>query len=128
MTTHNGAEQPLDHQSWPQQYDGIHKRSQFSRRRVAQHEFLEGKSDNYLGMQGYTTLQEILDKLSEIAPGVPASEILLNFWQLRWTTDATPEEIAEREAKKAAAAANSEKWERETLARLTEKYGPPDVH
>lgn len=122
--THNGAEQPLDHQSWPKQYDGIHKRSSFSRRRTQAIPELAHKTDNYLGMNGYTTLSELRAKLDEVAPGVAEDEILLNFWQLRWTTDATPEEIAARETHRARVAENSEKWERDTLARLLAKYGP----
>lgn len=118
---------PLDSLTWPQQYDNIYRRSEFSRRRVMANPDLGDKSDNYLGMQGYTTLEDLISRLEELAPGVSPSEVLINFWQLRWTSDATPAEIAERAERKRRSAEHGEKWERDTLSRLYEKYGAPEA-
>jgi hypothetical protein len=117
-----GADQPLDHLGWPAQYSGIHKRSEFSQRRVHAMPELSTKMDNYLGERGYTTLQDLLEKISEVAPGIPASEILVNYWQLRWTDDATEEELAEKARRQERADQSRAKYERETYERLREKF------
>lgn len=70
------------------------------------------------------TLTELIEHLTKVAPGVKVDEVTVAFNCVKWLRPATPEEVAEREAGDKVRAARHEEWERRTLARLLEKYGP----
>lgn len=80
---------------------------------------------NYVAMEYDTTLADVITWATEHAAGIPFEEIRINFSTFSWEDDATADEIAAYEREQAAQAARTEKWEREHLAKLTEKYGVP---
>ncbi|MCW2165387.1 hypothetical protein B0I12_002542 [Microbacterium hydrothermale] len=71
-------------------------------------------------------LSELIDYVQEHARDVPLSEIMLNWATVSWQDEATPEEIAVWQDKEKRKAEARERWERETLAKLTAKYGAVD--
>lgn len=100
---------------------------------MSDHEFHEPRwtwlsKDNdtrvgYMGMDGRVSLDALIEHLRVVAPDALLGDVYLNYATVKWTRAATPEELAEREAAAARQAARQEEWERDTLARLIEKYG-----
>lgn len=115
---------PLDDMPYKTWYAGVIKRARFNQRRRTKNPEIEHKRDNYLGVEGYVTVADLLEKLEEVAPGVPREEILIHYWQLRWMTDATPEELIEDEERSRRVAEGQAKWKREQWSRLVEEFGP----
>jgi hypothetical protein len=76
----------------------------------------------YLGMEGRVTLREILDHFAEKYPHVDTMDLQFNFATVVWDEPPTPDDIADRQRRRADHAARTERWERETLERLTAKY------
>lgn len=77
---------------------------------------------NYVAMDTETTLADVLAWANENV-SVPFDRITINFSTFSWTDDATDEEKDAWDREEEVRAARTEKWEREQLARLTEKYG-----
>lgn len=86
-----------------------------------------GVSDRvaYMAMDGRISIAELIEKMKEIAPGVPLDQIEVNWATVRWSRPPNAEEIAERVAAGEANRVRQDEWERKTLARLLEKYGIP---
>ena len=80
---------------------------------------------NYVAMDRKVTLAELNAWAAENIPGTPPEDILVNFSTFSWEDDATEEEKDAWDREKAAQAARTERWEREQLAHLTQKYGSP---
>jgi hypothetical protein len=80
----------------------------------------------YLAVDGRITIKELLTLMDELAPGVEIADIAVNWATVVWSRPATDEELAERARHDARAAARHAAWEREALARLYARYGPPD--
>jgi hypothetical protein len=81
----------------------------------------------YVGVKGRISIAELIARMQEIAPGVGLDDIDVNFATVKWTRPANAEELAERQAWDDRQRERQEKWERETLARLTAKYGSGEV-
>lgn len=79
----------------------------------------------YLGMEGRITIEDIFAHFAEHYPHVDPMKLELNFATATWDEPASPEDIEHRRKQRADYALRQEKWERETLERLTEKYGIP---
>lgn len=73
-------------------------------------------------LEGEWTLDGLLTWLADNAPDSP-EQIGVRGATLTWIGPATEEELAERAKWVAAHDARTEKYERETYARLKEKYG-----
>lgn len=82
---------------------------------------------NYLGMHGRISVASLLSHMATIAPHVTPDQMLLNFATVTWTDASTPEERDERIARKEAAQARTDAWERETYERLHAKFAAADV-
>jgi hypothetical protein len=82
------------------------------------------RRQNYVAMDPDATLADVVAWAEENVT-VPLDEILIHFSTFSWEDAATDAEIAAWEAEQEAQAARTEKWEREHLAKLTAKYGPP---
>ncbi|SDH56144.1 hypothetical protein [Microbacterium sp. 77mftsu3.1] len=80
---------------------------------------------NYVSMDTDVTLADLVSWVTANVHGVAHEEITVHYSTLRWEDDATEEEKDAWDAEQAAQAVRTEKWEREQLARLTEKYGAP---
>lgn len=79
---------------------------------------------NYVAMQTTVTLADVIAWARQNT-GVAPEEVTLHFSTMRWEDDATVEEIAAWEKEERDRAARAEAWERERLAELFTKYGPP---
>lgn len=79
----------------------------------------------YMAVDGRISLADLNTLMAEVAPGVNPADIKVNWATAVWDRDATDDEIAKRTLAEAAWEARHEKWERETLAKLTAKYGSP---
>lgn len=77
----------------------------------------------YMAVDGRITIHELIEHMQRVAPYVSLSEIEINWATVVWHRPATAEEIAVRRQAEAHWEARHEKWERETYARLAEKYG-----
>jgi hypothetical protein len=75
-----------------------------------------------LGMEGRVTLREILDHFAEKYPHVDPMCLEFNFATVVWDEPPTADDMADRQKRRADHAARTERWERETLERLTAKY------
>lgn len=80
--------------------------------------------NGYLAMDGRMTLAELIERMTEVAPGVPLEEININWATVVWSRPATPEEEAERAEQRRRHDQRREAWELETLDRLLAKYRP----
>jgi hypothetical protein len=78
--------------------------------------------NGYMAVDGRVTIAELIEHMRQVAPGVSLDEINVNWATVVWSRPGTDEEIADRRQAEALWEARHEKWERETLARLTEKY------
>jgi len=76
----------------------------------------------YQFVEGRHTIPDIIADLKSW--GADWETVELNY-SATWTDDPTPEEIEKHRQWVARAAERTEVWERETLVRLTEKYGTP---
>lgn len=76
----------------------------------------------YLSMRGRVSMADLIAHMSEIAPGVSLDDIDVNFGTVTWTRPANADELSRRAEQIEAQRVRQERWERETLARLTEKY------
>jgi hypothetical protein len=83
------------------------------------------KRSNYLAMDGRVSVADLLAYMALNHPSVHPSEMMLNFGTLTWVDDATPEELEQMRRWEEERGRKTEEWERATLQRLTEKYGPP---
>ena len=77
----------------------------------------------YLAMDGRMSIAELIERMRTVAPGVALEDMQINWATVVWTRPATAEELAVRRAADARQRERLEQWDRETLARLTEKYG-----
>lgn len=77
----------------------------------------------YVAVDGRITIAELIVRMQELAPDVSLEDIEVNFATVTWTRPANAEELVARRASVDRQRARHEKWERETLARLTKKYG-----
>lgn len=102
-------------------HPGVVRRRRYPKRDVDRNY----RRDNFVAMEYHVTVADVLAWLAENAPGIPLDQIIANYATLRWEDDATAEEITTYERQEVARAARTEEWEREQLAKLTEKYGPP---
>jgi len=80
----------------------------------------------HMGMTGRISVASLLAHMATIAPEITPEQMLINFSTLKWTEPSTEEDRAQREAWLARQAERTEKWERETLARLIKVYGVPE--
>lgn len=76
----------------------------------------------YMAVDGRMSIAELIEHLRTVAPGVDPADIQINWATAVWSRPGTAEEIDQRRRVEAAHEARHEAWERETLARLTEKY------
>lgn len=83
---------------------------------------LPGIRSNYLGMSGRVSMATLLAHLATVAPDVKPEQFMVNFATIRWIEEATEEEIQEEVDGAVAYALRREKWEREQLRTLMEKY------
>lgn len=79
----------------------------------------------YLGMEGRVTVRQVIEHFAETYPNVDPMDVELNYATAVWEEPATDEDRAKREAWAAKQAERTERWERETFARLQAKYGAP---
>lgn len=79
----------------------------------------------YMAVDGRVSLAELVAHMHQIAPYASLDDIQVNFATVKWTRPGTADEVAEREEQHRRWQERLEKWERETLARLTQKYGAP---
>lgn len=79
----------------------------------------------YMAVDGRMTIDELIEHMRVVAPGVDPADIRVNWATVTWTRPATVEELAQRKQAHDRWEARHEEWERKTLARLTEKYGVP---
>lgn len=79
--------------------------------------------NGYLAMDGRVSLADLNAWMQNYAPGVAPEEIMVNWATVVWSRPATNQELAERAEQRAAWDKRHEAWERETLAKLTAKYG-----
>lgn len=77
----------------------------------------------YQTMEGRIPIPELIATYEET--GVDWRKVELNYATATWTEPPTQEEVDKQALWDAQSAARTEKWERETLARLTAKYGAP---
>jgi len=77
----------------------------------------------YLAVDGRVTLAELNDLMLRVAPGVSPAAIEINWATIVWDREATAEEIAQRREAERRHDERHEAWERETYARLRDKYG-----
>jgi hypothetical protein len=77
----------------------------------------------YLAMDGRVSLDQLIETMRELAPDVAPRDIQVNWATVVWSRPATPEELAERQQWRDRQAERTERWERDTLARLARKYG-----
>jgi hypothetical protein len=75
-----------------------------------------------VSIDGTVSIAELISHMQKIAPGSNVDDCQINFGTVRWTRPATAEELAEREQDYERQRVRREKWERDTLQRLTEKY------
>lgn len=80
----------------------------------------------YLGMEGRVTVRQLLDHFAENYPHVDVMGVELNWVTAVWDEPPTPEDILKREHMWAQQRERTERWERETLARLKAKYDEGD--
>lgn len=76
----------------------------------------------YMAVDGRVSLADLIDHMHTLAPDSPLNAIEVNFATVKWTRPATADELVERSAWQARQRERQEKWERETLDRLTKKY------
>lgn len=76
----------------------------------------------YAAIDGRISIADLIANMQEVAPGAGLDEIQVNFATVKWTRPATVDELAEREKWNESHQIRQEKWERDTLQRLTEKY------
>jgi hypothetical protein len=78
----------------------------------------------YQFVEGRHSIQNIIADLK--SRGVDWEKVELNY-SATWFDSPNAEEIERQRQAEAKSAARQEAWERETLTRLTEKYGAPGV-
>lgn len=81
---------------------------------------------NTVHMAGRMSLQELIDHMAAVAPGVSLDEFGINFGSLTWECPSTLFERMERQKADIDREQRKERWERESLERLLDKYGIPD--
>lgn len=79
----------------------------------------------YLAVDGRMSIAELIAHMRTVAPGVDPADVEVNWATVTWTREATAGELAERKAWADRQQERHEAWERETFARLLEKYGKP---
>lgn len=79
--------------------------------------------NGYLAVDGRVSIAELIYHMEQVAPGLTIEDMEINWATVVWSRPATGEELEQRRLAQAQWEARHERWERETLARLTEKYG-----
>jgi len=79
----------------------------------------------YMAVDGRMSITELTEYMREAAPGVDPADIQVNWATVVWHRPATAEELAQRRQAHERWKKRHEEWERETLAKLTAKYGAP---
>lgn len=83
--------------------------------------------NGYMAVDGRLSIADLITHMAEVAPGVDLADIHVNWATVVWSRPATTDEVAERKRAQERWEARHEAWERETLARLTAKYGGPGL-
>jgi hypothetical protein len=71
---------------------------------------------------GKQSLDELIQWIYQHAPGVDDTEVFISGGMVSWSRDATEEELAKRDEWRREREKKLERWERDTFARLQEKY------
>lgn len=79
----------------------------------------------HMAVDGRVSIADLIEHMQAIAPGVALGDIQINWATVKWTREATAEELDQRRQANERWQARHEAWERDTLKRLTEKYGTP---
>ena len=79
----------------------------------------------YMSVDGRVSIADLIEHMHRVAPGVDLADIQVNWATVVWHRQATAEELAIRAEAIRRHDERHEAWERETLARLTAKYGAP---
>lgn len=76
----------------------------------------------HVSIDGLISIADLISHIQEVTPGASLDEIQVNFATVKWVRQATADELAERDEWNERQRVRQERWERETLQRLTEKY------
>lgn len=79
--------------------------------------------NGYMAVDGRVSIAELIEHMRKAAPGVALADIQINWATVVWSRAATAEELEQRQQARERSDARHEAWERETWARLAEKYG-----
>lgn len=77
----------------------------------------------YMAVDGRMSIADLIAHMQEIAPDAALDDIQVNWATVVWTRLATSDELAQRRQAHERWEKRHEAWDRETLARLTKKYG-----
>jgi hypothetical protein len=79
--------------------------------------------NGYMAVDGRISIADLIARMQEVAPGVDLADINVNWATVVWARPATDQELEARAEGRRRHMVRQEKWERETLARLLNKYG-----
>lgn len=77
----------------------------------------------YMAVDGRISIADLIDRMTELAPGVDMADVHINWATVVWTRPATADELTCREEANRRDNERHEQWERQTYDRLKKKYG-----